>query len=337
MAGEPRALCDQLKPVELTTIANFPAGYFLENLAVCADGSILVTALTQKELWYLPPPTTNLPVDPKLVCAFDYLATGIVEAEPGIFYVSTTDGYSTRASALTRLDLRGWTPGTPVTPEVVLQFPEPVGGLNGSCLIAPGVMLLADSFAGLIWRVDLPTSHSPAASAHIWLRHPTMAHDPDSTLTPPQPGINGIRYAGKTHTLYYTSTAQKLFMRVRVDPRTHDPLSEPELVASGAMSDDFCIDEDAAIAYVTTHRENTIDVVHLDSAPQQHRTVLIGDPFTEQVVGPSSCAWARNPGDHGRIAYITTDGGTTALPPDGILRPAMVLRMTLPNPGQPHT
>jgi hypothetical protein len=35
--------------------------------------------------------------------------------------------------------------------------------------------------------------------------------------------------------LYYTSTAQKLFMRVAVDPVTHEPAGEPELVAAGPM------------------------------------------------------------------------------------------------------
>jgi hypothetical protein len=33
-------------------------------------------------------------------------------------------------------------------------------------------------------------------------------------------------------------------------------------------------------------------------------------------------------GDHGLVAYVTSDGGTTA-PPDGILRKAAVLRREL--------
>ena len=42
---------------------------------------------------------------------------------------------------------------------------------------------------------------------------------------------------------------------------------------------------------------------------------------------PSSAAWSRGPGDYGRVAYVTTDGGTTAPPPDGKIRPAKVLRV----------
>ena len=42
--------------VALTPVAYFPEGYFLENLAVRADGSVLVTTVTHQELWYVPGP-----------------------------------------------------------------------------------------------------------------------------------------------------------------------------------------------------------------------------------------------------------------------------------------
>ena len=91
------------------------------------------------------------------------------------------------------------------------------------------------------------------------------------------------------------------------------------------MADDFCIDEDAGVAYVTTHRENTIDRVPL--RPDAARIIVAGEPFTEQLIGPSSAAWGRGQADYGRVSYVTTDGGTTAPPPDGKIRPARVLRV----------
>jgi len=145
-------------------------------------------------------------------------AMGIVETEPDIFYVSTLD-----QATLERFDMRGWIPGAPVKLTRVLTFDQPAG-LNGSCLLAPRVILLADSLAGVIWRVDL-VDDGLTATASVWLRHHTMAPDPDNGFTSPlgpQPGINGIGYAARTNAVYYTSTAQKLFMRVAVDPRyTH--------------------------------------------------------------------------------------------------------------------
>jgi sugar lactone lactonase YvrE len=153
-----------------------------------------------------------------------------------------------------------------------------------------------------------------------------MAHIADSLPPPPQPDINGIRYDSKTNFLYYTSTGQKLFMRARADPQTHDPAGTPELVDNGTMADDFCIDEDASVAYVTTHRENTIDRVLLEPNGGSRRSVA-GKPFNELLLGPSSAAWSRVPGEYGRVAYFTTDGGQTAPPPDKIVRSAKVLRV----------
>lgn len=50
--------------VTLTPVAHFPEHYFLENLAVRADGSVLVTAVLQKELWCVPGPEPRVEVEP---------------------------------------------------------------------------------------------------------------------------------------------------------------------------------------------------------------------------------------------------------------------------------
>jgi hypothetical protein len=320
----------------LTTIAVFPRYYFLENLAVRDDGSVLVTAALQRELWYVPPADAATPAEPVLLHTFGQLASGIVETGPDVFYISTSDGCTTHESFLHRLDLRYWAPGQPVRAETVLKFGDPVGGLNGSCLLAPGVVLLADSVSGLIWRVDLPAGHGQA-TARVWLKHDSMDDDPDSPLVPAQPGVNGVRYAARTSYLYYTSTAQQLFMRVPVNPGTRDPAGAPEFVAGGIMADDFCLDENTGVAYVTTHRQNTIDRVPLQPGGSGARQIVAGEPFDEQLVGPSSAAWGRQPGDYGRVAYITTDGGLIAPPTDDIVRPARLLRAELPGHGHYRT
>jgi hypothetical protein len=96
-----------------------------------------------------------------------------------------------------------------------------------------------------------------------------MARDPDGPM-PDQPGINGVQYAASTHYLYYTTTAQELFMQVRVGQETNDPAGEPEFAAGGMMGDDFCIDDNAGVAYIATHRQNTIDRVSLN--PSENTT-----------------------------------------------------------------
>src|SRR5271170_2671953 len=157
-----------------------------------------------------------------------------------------------------------------------------------------------------------------------------MAMDPDSGVPwPPQPGVNGVRFGARSGYLFYTSTAQKVFMRVAVDPKTLQPAGEAEFVAAIDNADDFCIDEDAGFAYVTRHRGNTLDRVPL--APRHGSEVrhIAGDPFNPVLAGPSSLVWGRGAGDHGRVAYVTTDGGVTAPPPDGIIRKSALLRAVL--------
>jgi len=80
--------------VRLATVAAFPKNYFLENLAIRADNSVLVTALNHKELWYVPSSSDGAEVDPQLLFTFPHLAMGIVEVEPDIFYITTSEIYT---------------------------------------------------------------------------------------------------------------------------------------------------------------------------------------------------------------------------------------------------
>ena len=310
---------------KLTTVAVFPKGYFLENLAVRADNSLLVTALKTRELWYVPPAKPGEQVEPLLLFTFDHPPMSIVEPEANVFYLCTSDGYATHASGLHRIDLRGWKPGQAIHPELVLAFPAAVRALNGSCLIGKRTIVVADSFASLIWRVEL-TDDGRSASASIWLKHYSMLHHPGE-MKPEQPGVNGLRFSQKTSYVYYTATVLKLFMRVRVDRETLAPLGIPEYLGGDRMMDDFLLNEDEGVAYVTTHRENTIDRMSLEPDRNEERESVAGNPFDEELVGPSSGAWGRAPGEGGRVAFFTTDGGTTALPLDGVLRTAKILHV----------
>lgn len=311
---------------KLTTVAVFPEKFFLENLIVRADNSVLVTAMNRKELWYVPP-TDQDRVEPVLLYTFEQLTMSLNEIEPDVFYLFTSNVYSDHKSSLHRIDLRNWSVGEPIHPERILNLPEQAIALNGSCLVGPRTILVADSGASVIWRVDVAES-GRTASARVWLHHESMRNYPGQ-MKPEQPGVNGIRYASKLGYIYYTATATKLFMRVKVDSSTCEAVGEPEHVDAGRMADDFCIDEDSGVAYVTTHRENTLDCVSLSPGKNSYRFIVAGDPLNEELVGPSSAAWSRKPGEYGKIAFVLTDGGTASPLPDGF-RTAKLLRAELP-------
>jgi hypothetical protein len=316
-------------PAKLTTVANFPKHYMLENLAVRTDGSILVVASPQRQVWYVPAPGKILPVEPLLLHTFDegQLAQCLVETEPDIFYVATYGD-----ATLHRFDLRGWTPGAPVNPTKVLDFQKPAGP-NGGCLIAPGVMLFSDCVEGLIWRVDL-SEDGLRATARVWLKHESMAagggRPPvkfSATMEVPFPGINGLRYGPKTKFAYYTTSSLEVFLRVAVDPATHEAVGEPEHIANVPSVDDLCLDEDAGVAYLARHPDHIIEREPLKPGSPDRGRAIAGDPFDDKLIGPTSINWGRQTGDYGRVAYITTDGGTVKLAPDGVLRPARLMRI----------
>ena len=79
--------------------------------------------------------------------------------------------------------------------------------------------------------------------------------------------------------------------------------------------------------WVKDPRYATLARMSLEPDRNEERESVAGNPFDEELVGPSSGAWGRAAGERGRVAFFTTDGGTTALPPDGILRAAKILRV----------
>jgi hypothetical protein len=310
---------------ELTTVAQWPARTFLENLKVRADGSFLVSALNTREVWYVSPPAEGTPARKVLVHTFDQPPFDFQEPSRDVFIVNASTYNTTLQSFLYRLDLRDWEPGAPAPVQQLLQFPSSVSAVDGSCSLRPDVLLVVDA-VGLIWRVDL-ANDGRSAVARVWLRDPSMS--PGPPVVPPQPGINGIKYSSETGYVYYTSTHQRLFMRVRVDPATLNPASAPELLTSGYAFDDFDIDVRAGVAYITTHRDNSLVRASLDSSmPAQ---VVAGQPFDPELAGPSAFVWGRGRKDFGSVGYMTSDGGVTQPPADGIVRPAKLLRIVLPD------
>ena len=296
---------------KLTTVAVFPENSFLENLAVRADGSILVTEILQRQLWHIPP--ERVPAEPVPVHTFGQFTMGIVEAGPDVFYINTSDPFTAHTSYLHRLDLRQWNPGEPVRSETVLEFPAQAGGLNGSCLLAPGVIVLADSLAGLIWRVDLaPGDGEP--TTRVWLQHDSLAATADSAdvlgIVPQQPGVNGVSYAARTHYLYYTSTGQKLFMRVPVDPSTHDPAGPAEFVASGKLDQPTSRYGTGRYAPRTALLANLCDEHRLGD-----RNLHVDAPVSRIVIGPGHRRRAPPPFS----ALVQVRPGRARTAPDGTI------------------
>jgi hypothetical protein len=312
---------------QVTTVATFPSGVFPENIAVRADGSILVTDPLTRYLQFIPHTSIKTrEIVPIPLISFTESPMGIVEIEPDVFYITTSTPFDDKSlKTLWRIDFNGFKIPTSVPePERIVEFPLEARFLNGSAVLSPTVILCADSFADLIWRVDLPTPDgSKPASVSVWLKHSWFAHSNDENKWD-VPGVNGLKYDNEKSCVYFTTTTQTIFGRVHVNPMTLNPMGEPEDVTKRWMwADDLILDEEAAFAYVTTHRQNTIERIDLKNGA---RVNMAGEPLNLELVGPTAGAWGRNKGDHGKVAYFSTDGGIKA-PVDGIVGDARVVRV----------
>src|ERR1700679_2547205 len=147
-------LRQSIREARLTIAASFPPRFFLENLALRDDDSMLVSAVMRKELYYVPRPSADREVKPVLLHTFNELAWGALELERDVFAIFTGNDYTTHEAYLYLLDLRGWLPGAPVTPELIFSYPKGMLAPNGCCLLTPQTILVANMWAGSIVRLD---------------------------------------------------------------------------------------------------------------------------------------------------------------------------------------
>ena len=309
---------------KVTPVASFPPYTFLENIAVRHDGSILVTAINPKDLYYLPRPQLG-EVIPQRLHTFDQSTMGIAEVEPDVFYITTSTLFEDSHNTLWKLDMRSSIPSELPKPVPVLRFPSESRLLNGSAVLSSTVMLCADSWADLIWRVDIPQDGG-APSARVWLKHDMLAHSLDPKKRD-VPGVNGLKFNKRDKHVYFTTTAQTILGRIWVNPENLEPVGDPEDVTKRWMwGDDLILDEEGGVAYVTTHRQNTIERISLKTGVRQN---VAGDPLNLDLIGPTAGSWGRDEGNAGRVAYFSTDGGIKN-PLDGVVRESRILRVEFP-------
>lgn len=258
---------------EPITIASYPNGTFLENLASAPSGDLLITSYTDKRLlaWSgegEPRTFADLPAHP----------VGILARRDDVIVSAHAAPLTAGAAFLTSnrllvLNARGRLLRTVLAPDA--RF------LNGLVELASGIVLAADSVAGRIWRFD------PASGAlSAWLDHPSLAADPNR---PQLPGANGLKL--RDGWLYISNSVQGTLSRVRLDGDS--PGGAPELIARTGAIDDFAFLPDGSIA-AATHGDKLIRI-GADGA--------IGDILADGCDGCTSVALDRR---SGRLIVLTT-------------------------------
>ncbi len=280
------------EPVPCRVVASWPVGHFAENLAVAADGTVLVSLHSHNRIdrydpatgavreWAtLPAPVAGLALD----AAGTLWATGgELGKAPGLIW---------------RIDGSG-------RPELWTSIADAVF-LNGATPHPDGKRLLvAESITGRILAIDMT---SPGATTWV-------ADDRLKPVSEGIPGVNGVKiFDGHVHV---SVTGSNLLLRASLSADGEPGILETW--ADNLRADDFCFDADGA-AYIANHPANSVLRLGADGS----RATLAGPDAG--AVGSTATAFGRAPGDTTSL-YVTTTGGLWS-PYKGAAQPAKLLRL----------
>lgn len=275
------------------TVAELPKNTFLENLVFNARGHAYLTSHEDGVIWRWQPGgklTRFAQVPGKLAGIAlgprgDVIASGAGKDGRAVIY---------RISAAGRVD-------------TALVLPEAIF-LNGMAPLDRQRYLVADSYKGVIWLVDLA-----AKKAEVWLADALLARADDKN---PIPAVNGLKPAGSR--LVVSNTAKQLLIEVPIDAQ--GSAGTPRVLRDRINIDDFALDTDGTL-YGATHIYNSVVRV----APDGRVEVIAG--AAQGVAGSTAVAFGRAKGDK-RHLYITTNGGMFLPPPTGV-EPGRLVRISL--------
>lgn len=287
-----------LEPVPHETVASWPVGTFIENMAVLGDDRLALSIHNQRRLLRVDrdgntEDWTSLPVSPAGLIAFGdgVLAVGgeVGEASHRVFQVRA-DGQVAEK----------------------LTIPGAIF-LNGFTAVARGRAYTVDSLLGQIVEID----------AQRWTCRVVFEDERLRKISdePMLPGANGIK-AGDGE-LYITNTDRALVLRASMsDPGDVTAL---DVLAEGLRGDDLALDDEGRL-YITTHVHNTLVRLNRDGSG---RVALAGPE--QGMAGATACAF--HPGDPGGL-YVTTTGGLIT-PFEGVPQEAKLVRLEVRANGRP--
>lgn len=299
----------------IQTIYQFPENTYVENLAVRANGQILLDVFTSPQLWLVDP---QVPGEAVLVHEFpDALGiTGITEYDDDVFAVlagnfSFSSGECTKGSwSIWSVDLGNAIINSNASlaaspPKVSKLADVPAATcLNGMDLLSGGAkkfLMAGDIRTGEIYAVDVDTGAS-AVTINNTQTVPAVTYGFGSVST------DGLRV--RDSDLYFTNIGQGTLVKVPLNPDDGTPAGEAQTVAKSLSSkdqwDDFAIDCDGNV-FMTTGGSNTIQRV----TPEGSVAILAGSLNSTAIAEPSSARFGRM-ADDSNVLYVTTAGAMVA-------------------------
>ncbi|KAI0882920.1 uncharacterized protein GGS22DRAFT_42368 [Annulohypoxylon maeteangense] len=277
-------------------------GTWFENLSVRPNGDLVLTTLTPSaQVWTLKAPYSANP-QIGLVHTFQDGKPGLVgiaETKPDVFVVIAAEfagaGNAVPGTfAIYEIAFKG----NDVTTRKVIDFPE-AKLANGVATVPrcgnTSVVLIGDSFAGSLWRLDTGTGKYESVLAVAEMTAPAGGALPI--------GINGLKvHAGF---VYWGNSATATIYRARIDKKGY-PVANATVEVVAALNsnfvDDFAFDAQGML-WAATNGDNKVDIIRPDGAFE----TVVGGATLDTVGGDSAVAFGRTSADRNTV-YVSTSG-----------------------------
>jgi hypothetical protein len=283
-----------LKAVPARIVSEWPAGTFVENLAVLDDGSVAVSVLSEARV-----DRVTLDGERSVLHQFAAPTTGLAVMHGHLFVAVGAPGAG--APTLWRIDPQS----RDVQPWMIIEgsvFINGVAAFDNTRLIA------ADSWHGALLLLDFETR-----STSVWLQDERLTRAPECDMLP---GANGVkRYRNE---ITVSSNGRALLLRAPI--RSDGSASSLELIADKLRVDDLAYDQTGNL-YLCTHIGASLDRLTREG----ERVSLAG--VAQGLAGSTACAFGRTNGHRDKL-YVTTTGGIL-LPVDGQVQPAKLIELNV--------
>lgn len=302
----------------LTNLTIYP-GYRFENMVIRPNGQILTTTTA--------PNANVLQVDPLHIIPRTQVvsipslrsAVGIAESptQPDVYYFVTESQNIMMPTVnvpssyrVYMLDMQGiealpdGKTNRSATPVLIANLTD-AALPNGADFAGSSDLLVADSFRGLIWNVDVKTGNVSVALENNATKGIPGARNASIT------GVNGVKVANGS--LYWTNTGTNTFWKIPLDSAGRVAANaQPTLLASNIAVDDFVVDI-VGNAYICGPNGVITRVFANGTAQQFYGTA---NSLTGPLHGPTAARFGRLASDRYSL-YISMNGGidnATAVP-----------------------
>lgn len=262
----------RVERVKSSVVKEFNRFTFLESILSGADGSIYTTSIMEGIIYRTKDGKISklTKFNGRLVgITFlddeNILATGETnQKEPIILKVNVITGES----------------------KIVAKISEAVL-LNGILKLNKNTLLIADSFKGVIWKVDIKSG-----LASIWLDH-ELAASPNEGV----PGVNGIKMFNNH--IYFSNTGKMLIVKIPLNK--NGSARTPKIVSENVFVDDFTMDRTGNI-FGATHIYNSVIKIN----PKGDVSIIA--QYDQGVTGSTCVTWEYGSSD---TLLISAHGGMT--------------------------